>query len=180
MDKKRNKKIIFIIILLLVIVSAARIFYININYKRLKKDVYKAGMICNYEGFDYKVKSYNVYENIEDLKQYNFDVNNNIYYPTKYVLIELECTYTGGEEKAELYLNNWIIQAGQWKNGIIDVNFEDSSNEFIPNQTKTVYLYTGIVNSGFTIKDKNWNNIENLDYQMVLAKYPMVYILKCK
>lgn len=179
MSKKR-KMCVFIAVFIFII-YIARVVYVNANYDKPHEYIYDKGTECIYNDFKYYVKQHNIYDgDDEEFLDYNFNINrgkNNS--PTKYLVIELNCTYVGEQDKEKLSTMTWRVQTNTWHNGIYDVKYSDNINEFTPNQTKNIYLCVGIVNSGYTIRNSHWNNLDNLDYQLILRSYPEIVILKC-
>lgn len=176
----KKRKVCIIVLILIVIMCAARILYININNSGPDSQVYKYGEICTYKNINYKIIDSKVYDSMDEIKQYDFHFDQSDTFPSKLLVIGVELTYIGDEEQYKFSTREMHVQASAWTNGICDISYENNSNVLEKGISKTAYILVEIVNSGFTISQKHWENVYDLDYELVVSTYPEINIMKCK
>lgn len=176
---KRRTQIITVIIIIICIVL--RIIYVNVHSDKADKYVYEFGEECCFNDIVYKIRSINIYDDIEEARQFfeKSQQEENVY-EQKIVVIGVDVTYVGDEEKTTLFVSKNRIQIGAYTNGIWNTARLQKDRELIKGETKTVYLITSIVNSKYAISEKSWDSPPLEKCELVLSTYPSIIVLKCK
>lgn len=175
------KRIRIIVSIIIVICISARIIYINVDdNNRACKYEYRFGEECCFNDIVYKIQSVNVYDDIEEAREFfvKSQQEENVY-EQKIIVIGVEVTYVGDEDKTTLYVSKNHIQMGSYTNGIWNTTKLREDRELIKGQTKTVYLITSIVNSKYAISNESWNNPPIEKCELILSTYPQIIIMKC-
>ena len=176
---KRRIQIIAVIIIIICIVS--RIIYVNVYSDKVDKYVYEFGEECCFNDIVYKIRSVNVYDDIEEARQFfEKSQQEENFYEQKIVVIGVDVTYVGDEEKTTLLVSKNRIQIGACSNGMWNTARLRKDSELIKGESKTVYLITSIVNSKYAISKKSWDSPPLEKCELVLSTYPQAIIMKCK
>lgn len=176
----KRKKIIILFVALMFIGIFVRIIYVNVSCVRTGKYVYDQGEECSYNDIVYKIKSVNIYDNVDDAREY-FEKSEfeNSAYESKILVIGVDVTYIGDQDKTNLLVSKFHIQFGAYTNGIWNTSKLQNDKELIKGQTKTVYLVTNIVNSKYLLSKSSWNHLDSKKCELVLSTYPDIIIMKC-
>lgn len=175
----KKKLIIGLVISALFITYSARVYYVNATSVKVEKVVYEIGQTAKYKDFSYTLKSTKIL-NVDELnEEFKLNVRNDLY-DVKYIVSEIEMEYTGDKDSAQCRLFNCSFQSGAWHNGeSADVFFQLNANSMKLEKDKKYTLYTagGLCKIMFT--DDDWEKVNNMKFELVLATYPEEIVLKC-
>lgn len=175
-----KRKYIITIIFVILAIIVGRIIYVNMNYEGPEKSVYTYGKECIYNDFSYRISSFGIYDNIDEIKEFVWKTDDFVEgSDTSYVVIGVDVTYVGSQEKANFFLRNLRIQSGAWTNGIYSTEQLKQNRELLRGQTKTLYFMTTVSHVKYAISHSTWNNLENRKFELVLSTYPDIIIMEC-
>ena len=177
-----KKKLISIIILFVVVaVYIGRVIYIDVTRPefRIEKDVYNINETVIHEDFEYKVEEFELLEPEELVGKY--DVDGDFDNKTvKFLVAKVSVKYIGDEQEKVTPLKSAKFESKSWKNSS-EYTLLRSINKknlvFKPQQTKELYFIVKM--SSVQFYGKEWDNVRNRTYYLVLDTYPRKVEIKC-
>lgn len=182
MDMRRNKySVITGSVLLIIILIGCLIRYNNLNeqYQPPTYENYKQNQVVSYNSFAIKASEFEVMneEDIQDLGPVYEDVTTIDGSSIKSIVTEVRIKNPSSQQmKLEVY--PFVIESGGYSNGIDADLFHVLNKDeatMIPvldaGEEITLQLPFTMIESQFT--DKDWDNIENREFNLVLSLYPV-------
>ena len=175
----KKKLIIGLVIFVLFITYAARVYYVNATSLKVVKVEYEVGQTVEYKDFLYTLKSTKIL-NVDELNQeFKLKIRNDLY-DVKYIVSEIEMEYTGDKDIAQCLLFNANFQSGAWSNGeSADAFFQMNTNSMKLEKGKKYTFYTAGGLGKIMFTDDDWEKVNNMKFELVIATYPEEIVLKC-
>ncbi len=176
-----KKKLIGIILFVAVAVYIGRVIYINVTRPefRVEKDIYNINEMVVHEDFEYKVEDFELLEPDELLEKYDIDEDFD-YKKVKFLVAKVSIKYIGDEQDKVTPLKNAKFESKSWRNGS-EYSLLRSINKknmvFQPQQTKELYFIVKM--SSVQFYGKEWDNVKDRTYYLVLDTYPRKVEIKC-
>jgi len=175
----KKKLIIGLVIFVLFITYAARVYYVNATSVKVGKIEYEIGQTAEYKDFSYTLKSTKIL-NVDELNQeFKLNIKNDLY-DIKYIVSEIEMEYTGDKDSVQCPLLKANFQSGAWHNGeSADVFFRLNANSMKLEKGKKYTLYTAGGLGKIMFTDDDWEKVNDMKFELVIATYPEEIVLKC-
>ncbi len=159
----------------------ARVAVVNMQYDKPEIITYEKGEVCEYKDFAYCMKTKEFLTADEMKKRCGAGtIDASVEPQDLFLVVGFDVTYQGEQEEATAPIAYFTFESNAFKQGVgfLHIALNPEGRGVRRGETKRMYLAAYLPTKLFA--KRHWSGIRERRYNMVLATYPDIIIMRCE